>query len=250
MKYVIMIIATICVAVGAAAQGTIVAEYPEPATTAVTSNWSYGFYGGIGYQFPTSSLKDNFGSCVTFQVGATVGYRRLRFKADIAYGQPSLKNSNMFNVPDSAGFQMQGNSNASATHLMSGFQLGYVAWQTDRVAITPSAGLHYNGYLWDVENYSWTKDDNDIYTRHITTVERRSLHSWNWMASVDIDFKLHSHLTGQPLMGGNNHESFTSWVRVTPWVSRSVFNKCDPAVKGYNFGITVCYLGLGRITSY
>ena len=231
--------------------GPIVAQYPDPddpvITTPVPGDWAYGFYAGIGYKVPMTTLNDNFGSSVMFQVGLTGGFKRFRLKADVAYGQPSIKNKNIFNVPDSAGYQMQGNGNAGTTHLMASVQLGYTVWQNEKLAITPNAGIHYSGYTWDIENYSWTKDDKDIHTRHIVNVKRTSLHNWNWIASVDIDFKLHSHLTSQPLLGGSNYEKFTSWIRISPWMSRAAFSKCDPAVSGCNVGLTVSYFGLGRV---
>lgn len=250
MKRLIVLIASIVALVTfVAGQGTVVAEYPpaDGVSPGAPGDWTYGIYGGIGYQASLGHLHDNFGNSIIFDIGLTGGFRNLRLKGDIAYGQPSLRNNNIFNVPDSAGFYMQGNSNAGATHLIASFQLGYTVFKNDRLAVTPNVGVQYNGYKWDVENYSWRKTEGDeIYRRFIKSAERKSLNNWNWMASVDIDFKLHSHVTQQPLLGGATYERFTSWIRLTPWLSRAAFNKCDPTVSGCNLGITVAYLGLGR----
>lgn len=220
-------------------QGTVVYEYP--AMLALEKPWDVSVYGGLGYQSPLGKLHDNFGGAMMFQVGVTAGYKRLRGKLEVAYSQPSLRNKNIFNVPDSIGldgnrFPKQGNSNASATHLLGNFQLGYTVWRNEKLEITPNAGVHYNSYRWDVENYSWSKADSEVYTRHILNAERRTLTSWSWIASVDVDLKLSTHTT----LGDMSSKS--SWLRFTAWVSGSNFTKCDPSVKGCNIGLTANYM--------
>ncbi|MBP5560242.1 MAG: autotransporter outer membrane beta-barrel domain-containing protein [Muribaculaceae bacterium] len=221
---------------------------PVPRVSA--RKWNYGIYGGVGAEFPTGQLHDNFGASATFQLGLTGGYRDLRLKADIAYGQPGIRNANVYNVPDSAGFAMQGNASSSATHLMVGVQLGYTVLRSGRLSITPNVGMHYSVYSWELENYSWYKNEQGDHLRYITSTERRRLHSCSWMASIDFDVRLASHVNASPILGGSDREQFTSNLRITPWVARASYDKCDPAVKGYSFGFTVAYLGLARLLSF
>jgi len=221
---------------------------PVPRVT--PGKWCYGIYAGVGAEFPTGQLKNDFGGSAIFQLGLTAGYRRVRFKADIAYGQPGAKNNNIFNVPDSAGYAMQGNARSAVTHLLVGAQLGYTVYNGRRLAITPGAGFHYNVYSWEVENYTWPKDKDGNHMRTLKSVERKTLHSFQWIASVDFDIRLHSHVTNTPMLGGSNREQFTSNLRITPWVARASFKKCDPAARGTTFGVTVCYLGLARLLSF
>lgn len=221
---------------------------PVPRVSA--RKWNYGIYGGVGAEFPTGRLHDNFNGSATFQIGLTGGYRDLRLKADIAYGQPGLRNKNIFNVPDSAGFAMQGNGSSSATHLMVGVQLGYTVLRHGRLSVTPNVGMHYSVISWELENYSYLKTDDGDHLRYITSTERRRLHSCNWMASIDFDIRLASHVNASPILGGSDREQFTSNLRITPWVARAGYDKCDPAVKGYSFGFTVAYLGLARLLTF
>ncbi len=125
----------------------------------------YGVYAGVGYDSPTGSLRDNFGGSFMFHVGLTGGFKRLRFKTDVAFGQPSYRNDNIFNVaPDAEGRPLQGNSSSNATHIMASVQLGYTIVNHNRLSITPNVGGFYNRYNWEVANYSWDKDDdgNDV----------------------------------------------------------------------------------------
>lgn len=212
--------------------------------------WSYGIMAGVGVEIPTGQLADNFKTGATFMIGLTGGYRDLRLKADIAYSQPGISNPNIFNVPDSAGYAMQGNANSSATHLMVGVQLGYTVLKLKRLTVTPNVGLHYSVYSWETEDYTWPKNDQGEHYRLIKAVERRKLHSVGWMASIDFDIALASHVTNTPILGGRNREQFTSSLRITPWVARASYDKCDPARRGYSLGVTVAYLGLGRLLSF
>ena len=101
-----------------------------------------------------------------------------------------------------------------------------------------------------MENYTWPKDKDGNHMRTLKSVERKTLHSFQWIASVDFDIRLHSHVTNTPMLGGSNREQFTSNLRITPWVARASFKKCDPAARGTTFGVTVCYLGLARLLSF
>ncbi len=208
----------------------------------------YGVYAGVGYDLPTGKLHDNFGGSVMFHVGLTGGYKRVRLKADVAFGQPSYRNDNIFDIaPDEEGRPLQGNNSSSATHIMASVQLGYTVLNHGRLSITPNVGGFYNHYGWDIANYSWDKDDDGHDVRTITSVEKRNLNNFNFIASVDFDINFSSKVTNTSLTGSTHRERWTSSLRITPWVAASRFNKCVPTVSGMHVGINISYLGLARL---
>lgn len=208
----------------------------------------YGFYAGVGYDRPTGKLYDNFGGSFMFHVGLTGGYNRFRLKADVAFGQPSYRNDNIFDVaPDEEGHPLQGNNSSNATHIMATVQLGYTVFNKGRLSITPNVGAIYNRYNWDIANYSWDTDDEGHDVRTITSVEKRNLHNINVVASVDFDINLSSKVTNTSLTGVTHRERWTSSLRITPWVANSRFNKCMPTVSGMHVGINISYLGLAQL---
>lgn len=224
-------------------------EIGVPSVPQVTSKqYCYGFYAGVGYDMPTGKLHDNFGGSAMFHVGLTGGYKNVRLKADVAFGQPSYRNSNIFNIaPDELGRPLQGNNSSNATHIMVSAQLGYTVYSHGRLSITPNVGGLYNRYNWDVANYSWSVDDEGHEIRTITSTEGRNLHCFSVIASVDFDINLSSKVTNTSLTGYGHRERWTSSVRITPWVAHSKFSKCDPSVNGVHLGISVSYLGLARL---
>lgn len=211
----------------------------------------YGVYAGVGYDSPTGTLRDNFGGSFMFHVGLTGGFKRLRLKADVAFGQPSYRNDNIFNIaPDAEGRPLQGNNSSNATHIMASVQLGYTIVNAGRLSITPNIGGFYNRYNWDIANYSWDKDDEDRDVRITTSVEKRNLHNFSFIASIDFDINLNSGVTNTSLTGATHRERWTSSLRITPWLAHSKFNKCDPSVSGMHIGINVSYLGLARLLKF
>lgn len=213
-----------------------------------TMQGCYGIYAGVGYDMPTGKLHDNFGGSIMFHVGLTGGYKRFRVKADVAFGQPSYRNDNIFNIaPDEEGRPLQGNNSSNATHIMASVQLGYTVLNHGRLSITPNVGGFYNRYGWDIANYSWDKDEEGRDVRTITGIEKRNLHNFSVIASIDFDINFSSRVTNTSLTGATHRERWTSSLRITPWVAHSKFNKCDPSVSGVHLGINVSYLGLARL---
>lgn len=213
-----------------------------------TMQGCYGIYAGVGYDMPTGKLHDNFSGSIMFHVGLTGGYKRFRVKADVAFGQPSYRNDNIFNIaPDEEGRPLQGNNSSNATHIMASVQLGYTVLNHGRLSITPNVGGFYNRYGWDIANYSWDKDEDGHDVRTITGIEKRNLNNFSFIASVDFDINFSSRVTNTSLTGATHRERWTSSLRITPWVAHSKFNKCDPSVSGVHLGINVSYLGLARL---
>ena len=105
------------------------------------SDWSYGIYLGVGVNYPSSDIKEYFGNCFTFTAGLTGGYKRLKFKADIAYGQSDFNKPNVFGVKDTQGRDLQGPMNEYATYLAVGTDLGFTVVDSKRLAITPFVGI-------------------------------------------------------------------------------------------------------------
>ena len=214
------------------------------------NSFCYGIYGGVGGIFPTGDLKNQFKGSAIFTLGLTGGYNNLRLKADISYGQPSFARENIFGVKTTDGKDAQVNAHASATYLGVGVQLGYCVYDSRRLAITPNVGGYYSSYAWTVNNLEWSKDKdgNDVST--VASDEKAKFHSFNWMASVDFDIKIHSHVSNTPLLGVGQREQFVSSLRISPFVARAIHNSITPQAKGYMVGFTVCYSGLARSLNF
>ena len=67
----------------------------------------------------------------------------------------------------------------------------------------------------------------------------------NWMAGIDFDIFLHPARSNDDFWFGRR-EQLSSSLRITPYVAHAVYNKENPAVKGYYVGFTVSYLGIAR----
>ncbi len=222
-----------------------------PVPTIGASSFSYGVQAGVGGLFPTGSITDDFSGCVLFSLGLNGGYKRVKLKADIAFGQPSFNNKNIFNVPsDIEGKPGQGNSDSYATYLGIGTTLGYTVLDTKRFAITPNVGGYWSSFGWKVDNYTYenvtTPEGKVELARKIVSTEKKSINNFNWIASIDFDIKLHKHVSDKPFFLTGQREEFTSALRISPFVARAKYNTPVPPVDGYIVGVTVSYLGLAR----
>ena len=222
-----------------------------PVPTIGASNFSYGVQAGVGGMVPTGSISDDFSGCVLFSLGLTGGYKQLKLKADISFGQPSFNNSNIFNVPsDIAGKPGQGNTDSYATYLGIGTTLGYTVLDTKRFAITPNVGGYWSSFGWKVDNYRYenvtTEDGKTELVRLVNSTEKVSLNNFSWIASIDFDIKLHKHVSDTPFFLTGQREEFLSAIRISPFITHASYNKAVPPVKGYIVGVTVSYLGLAR----
>lgn len=202
-----------------------------------------GFYAGMGSAFSTASLHDNFDGCITFNAGLTGGYQRWRLKADVAFGQPSFNRQNMFAVYDSEGHDAQLNAAASASFIGVSAQAGYTVLQRNRLAITPSAGIFWSRYGWDVNDIEWSKNPDGLDVFQVNNKFSTSLSHVGWAASIDFDIKLHERYTSMPF-SDEQQARYTSYLRITPWVAQASYNKCTPHVKGCFVGINLTYAGL------
>lgn len=215
----------------------------------IPGDWSYGIYLGIGGSFPTQDIKENFGNCATFLAGLTLGYKRAKLKADIAYGQPDFKNPNVFGVttvtPDGVVRPIQGPMNDCATFLSVGTTAGFSLLNSNRVAVTPFAGVHWSGYSWNMANLEWTlNEEKNEYVSKVKNTVSAKLKDLGWMAGIDFDIKLHRYVTTTPFFLTGKREQFTSSVRITPFVMYA--NYKDIASQGYYLGVSVSYSGIAR----
>lgn len=224
-----------------------------PVPTIGASNFCYGVQAGVGGIIPTGSISDDFSGCVAFSLGLTGGYKRLKLKADISFGQPSFNNDNIFNVPskiESEPLPGQGNTDSYATYLGIGTTLGYTVFDNNRFSITPNVGGYWSSYGWKVDNYRYenvtTEDGKTELVRLVDSTEKVSLNNFNWIASVDFDIKLHKHVSDTPFFLTGQREEFLSAIRISPFIARASYSKAVPPVNGYIVGVTVSYLGLAR----
>ncbi|MBO4870754.1 MAG: outer membrane beta-barrel protein [Muribaculaceae bacterium] len=215
-------------------------------TVAQSGDKTLGFYAGLGCSLPTSSLHDNFDGCVNFNGGLTGSYRHFVLKADVAYGQPSFNNDNLFKVYEEFDGQQrdaQINATSSASQVNVSVQLGYRISLNKRLNITPSAGFFWSRYHWNVNDIEWSKNPDGLDVFQIKHTDDANLSSPGWIASVDFDIRLHDrYISDVSLMGGQSR--YSSFLRITPWVAHASYDRCDPHVKGCFVGINLNYFGL------
>ena len=209
------------------------------------NGWSFGFEVGAGGLLPTGSLADDLKGCAVFTGGLNAEYNRLRMKADVAYGQPSFKIENPYAVVDEQGRNIQINATANPTLLGVGLQLGYTVWRGGKVSVTPLVGMSWNRLSWEQNHIKYEKDDEGNDKPLIDNVIATSESSVSWMASVDIDIRLHGKLVDSPV--GDNQAHYSSAVRISPFVTYAKYGGLNPPVKGACVGLTVTYAGLLRL---
>ncbi len=214
-----------------------------------TSDYDYGIYVGAGGVFPTSHTADYFKGCAVFQIGLTGGYERFRLKTDVHFGQPSFKQSNMWNAKDEKGRDLLHNSNADASYLGWSAQVGYTVYDGDRLSVTPNVGCYYSKYRWDVDSLRWSTDEQGTEVYKKGSTRKVSKHYFGLIASVDFDILLHSTVTNTPFMG-NGDKRFTSSLRISPFITYAKYSKETPVMKGCTFGFTVSYMGLLRSLNF
>ena len=208
-------------------------------------SYGAGFHVGVGGMLPTSSLADDIKGCALFAGGLDFDYKRLRLKADIAYGQPSFKNENPYAVYDEQGRNKQLNATANPTLLGLAGQLGYTVWQQGRVSVTPMVGFSAGRLSWDINHIKYEKDNEGVERPLIEDVTGTHENSIGWMASVDVDIKLHGKIVDFPAGDGQAH--YTSSLRISPFITHAKFSNLNPSVKGCCVGLTVSYAGLLRV---
>ena len=211
----------------------------------IYQGWGFGFQLGVGGIMPTASLADDIKGCALFTGGLNAEYNRLRIKADIAYGQPSFKNNNPYAVYDSQGRDLQLNATANPTLFGVGVQLGYTVWRQGKVSVPPNVGISWNRLSWDLNHIKYEKDDEGTERPKIDEVTGTHENNFGWIASVDIDFKLHGKITDAPF--GESQAHYSSAVRISPFVTYAKYNHFIPSVKGVCLGATVTYAGLLRL---
>lgn len=207
----------------------------------VPADWKYGFYVGVGGNFPTAEVKDYFGGCAMFTAGITAAYKRLNVKADISYGQAGFNKPNVFGTIDSKGRPLQGPMSDYANYLGAGFMLGFNVVDTRSFGVSPYVGVNYGGYSWNMANIEYKlNEETGKDVQKVKNTETARLGDWSWRAGIDLDFKIHRskfNLSGK-------RTQYTSMVRVTPYVS---YINLEPVnARGCQFGFTVAYVGLSR----
>ena len=222
---ILAIVACVAMAMGMAAQ---------------TSPWSYGIQAGVTAHTTTGSLSDNFKGCVGFTAGITADWQRLRLKADVTYGQPSFKNRNMYSVFDAKGRDAQLNAVANASHVGLSAQVGYTVARMGRLSITPAAGLYYSRYSWRLNDIEWDTDEQGVDYFKVTDTRHTSQGRVSWIASVDVDIRLHDAYTD--VLGPQ--QRLRSSLRITPWVTSIRHKRVVPSVSGLQLGVNVTYSGL------
>ena len=205
--------------------------------------WGMGFQVGVGGLMPMGSLSDEFKGCALFTGGINAENNHLRIKADIAYGQPSFKNDNPYAVYDGQGRDLQLNATASPTLLGAGLQVGYTVWRQGKLSVTPMVGLSWNRLSCDINHIKYEADDEGEERPMIDDVTGTHESSVGWMASVDIDIKLHGKMVDYPF-GEDRQGHYISSLRITPFVTHAKFSNFNPTVKGCCVGFTVSYAGI------
>lgn len=213
------------------------------------SDFSYGIFIGLGGLFPTGDISDYFNGCFTFTAGLTGGYKDLKLKALIEYGQPSFDEPNVFGEYDSSGRDAQSSINTYASMVGVSASIGYSVVNTKRFALTPHVGFYWSNYGWNVANLEWSYSSEDQkYVANTVSTEKKSLRDFSWMAGVDFDIKIHTYVSNTPFLFGQR-ERLTSMVRITPYIAHASYSKLNPAMGGCHIGFTVAYVGIAQALS-
>ena len=210
--------------------------------------WGWGFQVGVGGMVPAGSLSDDFKGSALFTGGLNVDYNRLRIKADVAYGQPSFKNENPYSVHDEQDRDLQLNATANPTLLGVGLQAGYTVWHQGKVSITPMLGMSWSRLSWEMNHIKYKADEDGVERPMIDAVSGVHENSVGWIASVDIDIRLHGKVVDYP-WGDDRQGHYVSSLRISPFVTHAKYSDFNPSVKGCCVGLTVSYAGLLRALS-
>ncbi len=221
-----------------------VSEFPHT----VPSKFGYGVSIGLGGIFPLDGINDTFNGNFTFNAGLVGIYRRLQLQGTVSYGQPGLSNRNVFNkyVDEDINRPEFDVLDNNASFLDFTVSLGYAVVKTERFAMTPHFGLFWGKYKWTATHLEYTQNsETGGYESSIDYTETQKFKNLNWMAGIDFDIKFATVVSNDEFWFGRR-EQLSSVLRITPYVAHAVYNKENPAVKGYYFGFTVSYLGLAQ----
>lgn len=197
-------------------------------------NFSYGLYVGTGFNGTTSSIHDAFSNAWTFSAGLQVGYRRIKVKADITYGQPKISSMNIMGVEN------QETSDTYASYLSISPMAGFTVFKTDRFSITPFVGCSWTSYGWNVANYKFEKNEQTgEMERKIDNYGSPSLKNFNWRAQVDFEYRFKKLFTTTAELLTGHREQIVSAVRFSPYIIRGIYSKANPGLRGYQLGFTV-----------
>lgn len=204
---------------------------------AAAGGFTYGFDAGVGLMAPTGGTADLIKTTVSFGAGLETGVRDLRFKAAFTYSQPTIKVSNPFEVYDDSGRDLQLNKSRNTSNFSLALLAGYRLKLSDRVALTPLAGVHYSRLSWTVNDIEWTKNSEGHDVFAVVNADDVALGSWSWRVGADLDIKLHSRFI--------DRRRYTSSLRISPFVAGLKFHGGLPrAYKGCCIGVAVAYSGL------
>ncbi|MDD2961170.1 MAG: hypothetical protein PHR45_03690 [Muribaculaceae bacterium] len=206
---------------------------PEPEI--ITSPFSYGFYLGTGADLSQGNLGNAFTGSWTFTAGIGLGLSRFKFRSDITYGQPKIKESNIMAVED------QTTSDTYASYLAITASLGYSILDTKKFCITPHVGGMWSNYGWNVANY-----ENVNGELKIKNYESPSISSFNWYAAIDFDYHFFTVVSKNPFFLTGKREQYTSSIRITPFVGRGVYKNTNPELRSCHIGFTIAYVGMAR----
>lgn len=194
--------------------------------------FSYGCYLGVGGNFTGGSINDAFSHTWIFGGGLHVGYDRAVAKFSAFYGQPKIKRLNIMDIEN----QQITDKYASLTNLA--LTVGYKIVDTRRIAITPMVGGAWNNLRWNVGNYEWDEEKSEPL---LTSTQSYSITHFSWYATIDIDIKLHSRVNSTSLFGSKKREQVVSSVRISPYITRNVYDEPQPQLRGVQAGFTVAY---------
>ena len=161
-----------------------------------------------------------------------MGYDRAVAKFSAFYGQPKIKRLNIMDIEN----QQITDKYASLTNLA--LTVGYKIVDTRRIAITPMVGGAWNNLRWNVGNYEWDEEKSEPL---LTSTQSYSITHFSWYATIDIDIKLHSRVTSTSLFGSKKREQVVSSVRISPYITRNVYDEPQPQLRGVQAGFTVAY---------
>lgn len=200
----------------------------------------YGFFLGTGFVTPLGDVADYFGTSWDFCFGLLFNYRRFGLEASITYANPTVRDPLLVENKYKDGNYRANVKNAN--YLAIGADLGFNVLDTKRFTIRPYVGGMWTSYSWTARPMAENNEEGIVFDG---LQQRMSLNDFNLTFGCNLEWHFHSVVTRSPLFG-NMREEFVSSLRVTPYAIRGCYDSASTPFKGWQFGVTVAYSGIGR----
>lgn len=201
-----------------------------------------GWFAGTGALIPTGEIADLLDYAWVFNAGFYGGYRRWVLKADISYGQPSLKDvfADPLNRPWGEGHRYMA-TNPNARQLSGTVSVGFRVVDTKRFSIAPHIGGGWTNYSWNFGDFEFLQEEDEWVMA--SPMRKETFGNFNVMCEIDFDWRFHATAIDGKGLFGNGRRQYVSSLRLTPYLMRQAYSSLSPERKGFQIGIHLTYSG-------